>query len=849
MAIDTALNAKPSMEKSHRMCKVALASSLALLFGLACNPAQALSLGRLTVQSALGEPLRAEIDIPDINADEADSLKGSVASIESFSAAGLEYNPAIANLQISLQRRADGRAFLRLVSERVVNDPFVDLVLEARWSSGRIVRDYTMLFDPPNLRVSSTPAAPTTAQINTNPQPASATPARAPTPNEPPPTATALKPAPAPVAAAAAPAKATPAIAAGGKAASKLTVRSGDTALKIARANKPVEVSLDQMLVAMLRANPEAFVSNNLNRLKAGAVLNLPSSDQAAEMSKQEAARTVMAQSKDFGAFRRQLAKAAPGVASNERQGQGKVQTQVDVKKPIAAAPDKLTLTKPAAQAKAAEDKIAAERQAKEAAARAAELERNVAELNRLKAAAAAASAAAAAKPAAPAPVASQAPAVVPAVVALPTPAVVAPAASKPVAAASAKPPVAKASAPKPRPVEEPSFLDDVLNEPLLPIGGGVLVLVLAGAAWLVARKRKAQTPADSSFLDSHLQPDSFFGASGGEQVDTSNESVATGSSMIYSPSQLDTSGDVDPVAEADVYLAYGRDQQAEEILKDALQLNPSRIAIHAKLADIYHKRNDSSAFNVLAASAYAACQGQGPEWQHIRDLGRTLDSDNILYQTDAPSPLAAPAPAAAAAKAAAPAVAAPQAAQAPSPEAANVDLDFDLDFDLDQGANLGASPDSLIGILHESDANQESEPIALYEAPRDLPSAAPPQLEMPADLGAPAAPPKIKSHTAVAATATPLPSFDLSAVSLDLGDAKSQALDAAREEADSDTLDPLSTKLALAREFLSIGDADGAHALAEEVYTQATGQLRADAKKFLTELGFAQSGFASSTF
>ncbi|MFZ2217104.1 MAG: fimbrial protein FimV, partial [Rhodoferax sp.] len=112
----------------------------------------ALSLGRITVQSALGEPLRAEVDIPEINAEEAASLKAVVAQPSVFQAAGLEYNPAMANVKASLQTRANGRAFIRLSSDRAINEPFVDMILEATWASGRIVRDYTMLFDPVTLK-------------------------------------------------------------------------------------------------------------------------------------------------------------------------------------------------------------------------------------------------------------------------------------------------------------------------------------------------------------------------------------------------------------------------------------------------------------------------------------------------------------------------------------------------------------------------------------------------------------------------------------------------------------------------------------------------------------------------
>ncbi len=98
------------------------------------SDAQALALGRVVVQSALGEPLRAEIDVPDINAEEAASLRVGLASGDTFRAAGVDVNAALATLQISLQRRADGRAYLRLTSSRPVTEPFVDLIVEANWS-------------------------------------------------------------------------------------------------------------------------------------------------------------------------------------------------------------------------------------------------------------------------------------------------------------------------------------------------------------------------------------------------------------------------------------------------------------------------------------------------------------------------------------------------------------------------------------------------------------------------------------------------------------------------------------------------------------------------------------------
>ena len=151
------------MNNHNRWRISALASAIALLGSLASLQVHALALGRITVQSALGEPLRAEIDMADINADEASNLRVGVASAESFKAAGLEYSAAVTGLEVRLQRRADGRPYLHLSSSRAVNEPFVDLIIETNGSSGRMTRDYTMLFDPPKLRTAAGPIEPSAA--------------------------------------------------------------------------------------------------------------------------------------------------------------------------------------------------------------------------------------------------------------------------------------------------------------------------------------------------------------------------------------------------------------------------------------------------------------------------------------------------------------------------------------------------------------------------------------------------------------------------------------------------------------------------------------------------------------
>ncbi len=361
----------------------ALAVAVAAVLGCASWDANALGLGNATVRSALGEPLRAEIDIVEITPEELASLRANVATPEAFRAAGLEYSPALSGVQISLQQRPNGRPFLLVTSPRPVNDPFVDLILETQWASGRVVRDYTMLFDPPQLRQ----AAPATPRVAPLP-PVAASPAQpaARTAPAPAPAAPATQPragrtapvAPRPAAAAA------PVAAAEGE---KVTVERGDTAGRIAAAHRPPTVSLDQMLVALLQANPDAFVAGNVNRLKAGVVLQMPSAQEAGQVPSGAATRTIIAQSRDFNEFRRRLAEGVPttqGPAS-ERQASGRVQTEVQDKTPAAPTPDKLTLSKGAVQGRSVEERIAREREAKDAATRLAELDKNIAELNKLQ--------------------------------------------------------------------------------------------------------------------------------------------------------------------------------------------------------------------------------------------------------------------------------------------------------------------------------------------------------------------------------------------------------------------------------------------------------------------------------
>lgn len=438
-------------------------------------------------------------------------------------------------------------------------------------------------------------------------------------------------------------------------------------------------------------------------------------------------------------------------------------------------------------------------------------------------------------------------------------------------------------------------------NPLVLPAAGGLIALLLGLGAYRLNQRRK-KSGVDSSFLESRLQPDSFFGASGGQNIDTA-EAAATGSSMMYSPSQLDVGGDVDPVAEADVYLAYGRDLQAEEILKEAMRVTPKRVAIHAKMLEIYAKRRDMKAFEVLACEVYALTQGQGPDWAHACAMGQELDPANPLYQPGgSPVNLAA---AATVVQDASPGMANTQsfdpstfdtplnAAQADggSTPIASVDLDLDfsidtpaasfegdsaaanstpdatsaddgnaLNFDLDLDLPSNAS-DSVTGSA-PADAAEPSFDLDMPDLSFDLPASDDtPPADSPAtadaadsldDLGlnfdlsdepatSPPAPTAEAAKTAKATEAAPQPAADSGMLDFDMGDLSLDLDSSEGDTAGFDDIpegDPLETKLSLAAEFLAIGDQEGARSLAEEVLEEATGALKAKATSFLSSLG-----------
>ena len=885
-------------------------SILALAIAMLPMAADAAGLGKLTVISALGQPLRAEIDLT-ASREEYSSLSARLASADAFKNAGIEYSPALSGIRFTLDKRPNGQPFLVATSDRPLNEPFIDMLVEVNWASGRLVREYTFLLDPPDVFKKPAETAVLAPEVKKEAEPGTIAPAM--------PDAAAPVGKPGDEGTPAKKLAAKPAEAGG----ATRQVKSGDTLGKIANEVKPEGVNLDQMLVALFRSNKDVFDGGNMNRLRAGKILSIPDKEAVIAVERGEARKVVVAQAIDFNAYRKRLAAvavAAPAKAEAPKQAAaGKITPKVEEK--IAVPPagkDKLEVSrtetgkggKPGAKgqggALSEEDLVARDKALKEANSRIAELEKNLNDLKKLaemKSAAGAklqeqaqvakpGAAPAPAVPAKPAEAAKPAPAVPAKPAEAPKPAEAAKPVEPPKPADAGKPPVKKPVTPPPPP--PPSFVED---NPEIVFGGGGIIALLLGYlgynAW--RRKRTAAEASPASIVGGELSVNSVFGLTGGQSVDT-GASLPTDSSQ---GSTLGMAGDegVDPVAEADVYMAYGRDSQAEEILLEALKTEPTRRAIHLKLLEIYAARKSAKQFEAVARELHSLTDGIGPDWDKAVMLGRSIDPANPLYgggeapaagghdmaaatvistaseiQTGMatmaiPGALAQMA-AAAEAEAAAPMmpVAAPTPAVAEDvPESLDFDLDLgaapaaavaavaepvsdevmSLDFDLDLGSPAVAEAEAVAPAAQAESAGLDFDlgtpVVETAPAGKEAPVAGGNEvaaLDFDFNLGETAESAPAEVH---AVPAEPeLPAVDFSAISLELGEAvAAPAVEAlAPAEAVIEDNAEVATKLELAQAYEEMGDKEGARELLNEVLNEGSPAQQDAARNKLAQLG-----------
>ena len=358
------------------------------------------------------------------------------------------------------------------------------------------------------------------------------------------------------------------------------------------------------------------------------------------------------------------------------------------------------------------------------------------------------------------------------------------------------------------------------MENPAYLAGGVGVIALLAIAGFVVARRRRSRNDMGdnsqmTSAFPSDLKPGGNTSKPAGGLVDTGNSSFLTDFDKT-GPGTIDTD-EVDPVAEAEVYIAYGRDAQAEEILKEAMARDKGRHEIALKLLEIYHARKSATAYETVAKELRNAVGEQSPLWQKAAAMGAQIDPSNPLYGSAAGG------------------MTATYTAMSPSapPPAPRPDLDFDLAGSSASGGGAASAPAPSFDL--DLDSQKHASP-ASHEAPAssgldfDLaPTGAAQRMDMPAD-----------------GAKEDKPAFDFDLSGLDMGKSSSSSssgggMDLAdinlEATASGASAEAVGTKLELAKAYLEIGDKDGAREILHEVAKEGSSAQKDEAKKLIASL------------
>ena len=619
-----------------RKLVLAIAAASALSSGVA----HALGLGQVSLQSALNQPLVAEIELLEVRDLENAEVVPRIASAEEFNKAGVDRQFFLTDLKFTPVIKPGGKSVIRVTSSKPVREPYLNFLVEVIWPNGRLLREYTLLVDPPLYA----------------PAPVTSSPARMP----------AVAPSQTPVrssTASTAPARTTaPAASAASSAAplqgNEYRTSSSDTLWEIAQ--RVPGGSVHQAMLAIQDLNPNAFIDGNINRLKSGQVLRLPDEQQLQSRSRTEAIAQVTQQNTAWREGRA-MASGARQIDATKRNVAGSAPAQAeagDNLRLVAADSGKSTSgsDKGNAQSKALSDKLAvtqesldsSRRENTELKGRVNDLESQLEKLQRLiqlkddqlakmqADLAAQEKSAAEAKAASPAlPADELRPAEVPGPDSSSVPKVQqgaelgaapqqeatpdfnyseepAPAdsqvqnqepAEKP--AVSVKPePVAPVAPPQPKPVtpvaapEAPatSFVDDLLADPLMLglVGGGALLVLLIGL--MILSRRNAMKEAELQEALAAQDEGAFDGSIGFNDNGFDSLDIDTGAAHVE-PEAPVSAQTADALGEADIYIAYGKFAQAAELLQNAINEEPHRADLRMKLMEVYAELDDREGF------------------------------------------------------------------------------------------------------------------------------------------------------------------------------------------------------------------------------------------------------------
>ncbi|MGH8311746.1 MAG: FimV/HubP family polar landmark protein [Gammaproteobacteria bacterium] len=599
--------------------------------------ANALGLGEIKLNSTLNQPLSADIALVSAAPDEIDSLHVKLANAAQYKQAGIPMADVLSKLQFHVVPGANGTATIHVSTPQPFREPLIDVLLDVTWDNGELIREYTVFLNPPNFE-STTQAAPPPAPATT--APVSAAPVvAAPSPSTVAPAAASIaKPvvaapvAPVQAAPRAAPPQAAPTVAAapgetelGGNYG---PIHRGETLSEIALKLHPQGVTLNQMMIAIYRANPEVFM-RNINLMKAGYVLRIPSADDIQAVQVADANSEVRTQISEWRS-RHGLAGAHPRASA-----------------PTAEQPS-LTLVAPSSAAQTAENQVpsAGKGGSATSAAKGTGTGRVAAAATTAKAPIMLASSGLAAVQAQASKENKQPPGAKITPLAPEKPLV-----TKPL-------PEAKGQT-QTQPAESSGLLGSLNPYIIIPLIVIVIILIIIG---LIRRKKRSAPPVSRKPIKSSgrapAAPAADWGKeettglkdvtakpAGGKRGDTTaaakawpggvlKSDAASGAAAAHKP------GESDAIAESDFHMAYGLYDQAAEVLKKGLAQDSTRRDFKLKLLEVYFSAGDRANF-VEAARNLRQEMGAtpGPDWEKVAIMGRQVAADDALFADEAAAP------------------------------------------------------------------------------------------------------------------------------------------------------------------------------------------------------------------
>ncbi len=585
------------------MVKRKLASVTASLALLIPTGVLALGLGNISMNSALDQHLEAEIIIRSATAEDLDGLKVNLASDAMFIRYGIDRPEFLEQLQFKVVQGADGQSYIQVSSSKPIREPFLNFLVEAKWPNGHALRQFTVLVDPPTM-MEAVPLQVAPARVATPRHEA------APTTNQ---------------------------VAAAATQHSLLHTdrnsgsieygpsRANDTLWGVATAMRgDRDVSIHQVMLAILRDNPDAFYRDNVNNLKMGYVLRINDPATMTSLSKAEAQREVLRQHREW---KNGGAADTPTTAGSpvEESTQSDATSAANASESHPAAPAQLKLTSAGVDEHAqgqtgvtsdaldsvneqlaiANEQLLANHQETTALTdRLTKLEGQLDSLQRL------------------------------------------------VQLKDSELAAIQQSAkvqPQPQTVTQAEPEATGLFDSPLALALIALVIGLIAALGFLLYQRRKQDEYQESILSqptnipmgevpaggvAEAATPAAVTASKDVAQDSTESSLLTDFSSTSMEGLQSDIGEIDPISEADVYLAYGRYTQAEEIIKGALQSEPEREEYHTKLLEIYHAGGEKDKFLEAAQSYHGTLGGNllGDSWVKVCAMGRELQPGNPLF-------------------------------------------------------------------------------------------------------------------------------------------------------------------------------------------------------------------------